>query len=171
MLETNAVYRRVAVFTVPPAAIKPEDLRKPSMFILRLSRTSTILNVHPIPNLLESFGVSVGGGPPGFTALVPVKDDPELERNFLILAYTPGAKAISSSSNTLLGRHLGTCTSAGTLLNYFMLEPVGKIGERLKTAPLGQAVEGLQKAGLHVTTLVEYKLPDPYAAPDTQRSP
>jgi hypothetical protein len=118
------------VFTVKlltPEALdkKPEVLHRPFVLCATLPRQSQFLGVTAIPNVLEMMGMASGGGAPGFSVLVPTLDKKEPKypnhRHF-IAGFLPNSTMRSDFSIYLgNGTHLGTCASAGLVLNYFEL--------------------------------------------------
>lgn len=151
----NRTSGRVVILVIDPKTLSPEHLAKPVVLVARLPRFSQIISVTPMPNLLEVLGMGSGGGAPGFSVRVPrmSKEEPtQYEVNRFIAGFLPGSEIILPNA---LGLHIGTCTSAGVVMNYFEVV----LDETSQTLPFEAMAKALEKEGFKALKLVEYETP------------
>ena len=157
---------RIVVLTLPK--VRPDQLLKRALLLARVPRGSRILGVNSLPNILELMGMPSGGGPPGFSVLVPGLPPEEPKHpltNILIAGYPPGAALGGSypllgavcSDGHILGSYIGACTSAGLLINYFEL--VLSDDERWASTVGNDLIQMFAAQAIAVLPLEEYKVP------------
>ena len=147
---------RIVVLTLDK--VMPKELLRPTVLLARVPRTARILGVSALPNVLELLGMASGGGPPGFSFLIPTLDEKEPKQpdaNRFILGYLPGGE-VPRDPSYILGEYIGACVSAGFLIHYFELVLSDDL--RWDGAPEAMAA-GFEKLGVNLTTLVEYTVP------------
>jgi hypothetical protein len=148
---------RVVVLTL--GKVSPAQLMKRALLLARLPRGARILGVNALPNILELMGMPSGGGPPGFSVLLPpvTPEEPKYPlTNVLIAGYPPGAMVAAIRPASILGAHIGACTSAGLLLNYFELV---MSNDTFQFTEPGELIKMLAELNLTVLPLEEYKVP------------
>jgi hypothetical protein len=76
----------------------------------------------------------------------------------LIAAFLPGAEIVMQSRDVWLGEHIGTCTSAGLVLNYFEFVLAAAQDEIAKDTKAIHAL--IEKNGYAPVPLIEYATPE-----------
>lgn len=144
---------RIVVLTIDK--LLPKELLRPTVLLARVPRTARLLGVNPVPNVLELLGMPSGGGPPGFSFLVPTLDEKEPKQpdaNRFIIGCAPGGE-VPLDPDYILGEYVGACVSAGFLINYFELV----LNDDLRWDGSPEVLEaGFDKMGVNMLQLAEY---------------
>jgi hypothetical protein len=149
---------RVSLHTPDPKAISSETFKKPFILMGEFRQGATVLDVRSVPNLLDVMGMPSGGGPPGFSVLTN-KAAPKGLTLTLIAGFLPGSQIIVRSSLLQLSRHIGTCVTAGLMVNYFKFILDG--GDNAPDPSSKEEVARfIEESGYLPVPLVEYVTPD-----------
>lgn len=157
MKEDELEIGRVAVYTPDMKVISQESFKKPFILVGELPVGATILDVHPIPNILDVMGMPSGGGPPGFSVLEPtVRRVPELR---LIAGFLPGAEITVKSKALWWAGVVGTCITVGLVVNYleFLIEETDGAPDITSKE---EVIAFIEQNGYLPVPLVEYTTPD-----------
>ena len=149
---------KLVVLTPDATKLSHDLLKKPFILTCMVPREARLLGVWSLPNLLDVMGMTSGGGPPGFSVVIPRMKVPQPKRRLLIAGFLPGAEIVMHSRQVWLGDHVGTCTSAGLVLNYFEFVLMAAQNEDAKDTKAVHAL--IEQNGYAPVPLIEYTTPE-----------
>lgn len=149
---------KLVVLTPDSTKLNYELLKKPFILTCLLPREARILDVRSLPNIMQAMGMASGGGPPGFSVLLPKMKVPQPKRRLLLAGFLPGAEIVMHSREVWLGDHVGTCTSAGLVLNYFEFILTTDSDEIAQDTKAVHAL--IEQNGYAPVPLIEYTTPE-----------
>jgi hypothetical protein len=149
---------KLVVLTPDSTKLSYDLLKKPFILTCQVPREARLLDVRSLPNIMEAMGMQSGGGPPGFSTLIPKMKVKQPKRRLLIAGFLPGAEIVMHSRQVWLGDHVGTCTSAGLVLNYFEFVLTNEANEAAQDTKAVHAL--IEENGYAPVPLVEYTTPE-----------
>ncbi len=156
MNEPKSDYVKVVIYTPAPKALSPQVISKPFVLYAMPEYPTVLGSVVALPNVMELWGGSSGGGgPPGF-ATTQYKGSIRMKRPLMLAGFLAGKEVKLHDEHFTVSLTVGTVVSAAVALTYMQLAPA--VGEHPETEE--EVVKLIEGAGYTAVPLIEYRTPD-----------